>query len=601
MENSGIVIQRRRLGLIWSAGYVDATPRLWVLFSSPIMVSGDMTCEVSIGGRVKGRMLFWPTNSTNDGQVECIGVVDLTTRLFGSSRLVITGELNGIDAILHSDGAVAIATDLEFVHLVRSRIEFIATSNGAVASALFWRNRTLSSEITGGVGLAVAGAVDVCYVCERQAALFVEGWYVAPGRHLAAIRVHNMSGWQRNIREDVVFCDRSDIRKSLGRWLAEGSLEGPGFCFLVMARRGAMKGALRLELEFSDGDSRTLDLAPIGGSELLIEAVLRFVCSRSDVVNRGQLAKWRDLIIRVARQRVESRAVDGARRRHIADGRKGGGGERKLILLLRGDSGAWLCGLEGIIDSEQRNPWTIQVVSIVNEPEERDVLLMRWNEYSSPGRSVEVVELPEYAVGSWLWRELEQQAEGTWTVIVRPGVAAFLSRLPGLVCDGESAGQVRLIQDCVAFCNERITRPQGPEISFRPASIASVWAAQSIQQVSDSVAALAVKLDGSSRRLLRSGPGQLTVSAAIAGIPELLAARVPNLPSEIRRSGTFLKAGFERTELSGKWSYALHLLDEASTDAKCMRSHRRAPGDVRSQVLVEHDECPVGAHRLELS
>src|SRR5262249_2181140 len=35
-----------------------------------------------------------------DEQVECVGVVDLTTRLFGSSRLVVTGELNGVDAIL---------------------------------------------------------------------------------------------------------------------------------------------------------------------------------------------------------------------------------------------------------------------------------------------------------------------------------------------------------------------------------------------------------------------------------------------------------------------------------------------------------------------
>jgi hypothetical protein len=100
MERSGVVIQRRKLGLIWAAGYVDGTTRLRVLFSSPIAVSGDMTCEVSIAGRVKGRMLLWPTKSATDGQVECVGVVDLTTRLFGSSRLVITGELNGVDAIL---------------------------------------------------------------------------------------------------------------------------------------------------------------------------------------------------------------------------------------------------------------------------------------------------------------------------------------------------------------------------------------------------------------------------------------------------------------------------------------------------------------------
>jgi hypothetical protein len=567
MENSGVVIQRRRLGLIRAAGYVDATPRLWVLFSSPSAVSGDMTCEVSIAGRVKGRMLFWPTKATNEGEVECIGVVDLTTRLFGSSRLVITGELNGVDAIFHSDGVVGIVTDLEFVHTVRSRIELIATRNGAVAAALFWRSRTLSSEITGGVGLGVAGAVDVCYVCEREAALFVEGWYLAPGRRLAALRVHNTTGWRRDVRENVVFCDRSDIRKSLGKWLAQGSLDGPGFCLLAMAPRGAMKGPLRLELQFADGDSRTLDIAPVTGSELLIEAALRFVCSRNNAIARGQLANWRNLIIRIARQSVQSRARGGARRHHIAYRKKGGGSERRLILLSRGDSGAWLCGLEGIIDSEQRAPWSIQVVSIVDEAEERDLLLERWNEYSLFGRSVEVVELPEYAVGSWLWHELEGQAEGTWTVIVRPDVAAFLSRLPELVRDGENAGQVRLIQDCVAFCNERITQPQATETtSFPPPSIAPAWAAQGIRQAPEPVGALAVKLDASSRRLLRSGPGQLTVSAVIAGLSELLAARIPNLPFERRRSGTFLKPGFERTELSGRWSYALHLLDEASAD-----------------------------------
>jgi hypothetical protein len=337
-----------------------------------------------------------------------------------------------------------------------------------------------------------------------------------------------------------------------------------------MARGEAMKGPLRLELEFSDGDSRTLDIAPVAGSELLIEAALRFVCSQDKVITRGQLAKWRDLIIRVTRQSVETRASSAFRRRQITGRKKREGGERRLILLSRGDSGAWLCGLDGIIDGEQHNPWSIQVVSIVDEAEERDVLLARWNEYSSSRRSVEVVELPEYAVGSWLWRQLMWQAEGTWTVIVRPDVAAFLSRLPELVRDRENAGQVTLIEDCVAFCSERITPPQGPETSLQPASVTPAWAIR--QQISDSVAALAIKLDVSSRRLLRSGPGQLTVSAAIAGLSELLTAHIPNLPIERRRSGTFLKAGFERTELSGRWSYALRLLDEASTDTDRVRS-----------------------------
>jgi hypothetical protein len=599
MESRGVVIQRRRLGLIWAAGYVDATPMLWVLFSSPIAVSGDMTCEVSIAGRVKGRMLLWPTTSTTEGQVECIGVVDLTTRLYGSSRLVITGELNGVDAILHSDGVVAIVTDLEFVQSVRSRIELIATRNGALAAALFWRNRTLSSEMTGGLGLGVAGAVDVCYACEHESALFVEGWYVAPGRRLAALRVHNMAGWQRNVREDVVFCDRGDIRKSLGKWLAQGSLDGPGFCLLVMARRGAMKGPLRLELQFSDGDSRTLEIAPAKGSELLIEAALRFVTSRNDVITRGQLARWRDLILRVAHQSVVSRTNDGARRRHIAHCEEGGDGERRLILLSRGDSGAWLCGLQGIIDNEQRNRWSVQVVSIVNEAEERDRLLSRWSEYSSSGRCVEVVELPEYAVGSWLWRELESQAEGTWTVIVRPDVAAFLSRLPGLVCEGENPGQLRLIEDSVRLCKGRMTLSEESENSCEPTSTASsTWSARGAHRISDSLAALAVKLDASSRKLLRSGPRQLTVSAAIAGISEVLVARIPDLPIERRRSGTFLKAGFERTELSGTWSYALHLLDEASTEPMhtlpIESDLAGAPRDVKRKVLGNDRQCQSG-------
>ena len=35
-----------------------------------------------------------------DGRVECFRVVDLTTRLFGSSRLVVTGELNGVSLLM---------------------------------------------------------------------------------------------------------------------------------------------------------------------------------------------------------------------------------------------------------------------------------------------------------------------------------------------------------------------------------------------------------------------------------------------------------------------------------------------------------------------
>ena len=35
-----------------------------------------------------------------DGRVECFRVVDLTMRLFGSSRLVVTGELNGVSLLM---------------------------------------------------------------------------------------------------------------------------------------------------------------------------------------------------------------------------------------------------------------------------------------------------------------------------------------------------------------------------------------------------------------------------------------------------------------------------------------------------------------------